>query len=202
MDRRQLEAAGAEYPLVHVQGLYAVPAGLLWFMIGLSNLEEQRVAGPILVAGFLLCLAGVAGAGLFYRRTYGRVTPTRERQVRYYVALASGFVVFIAADQLARTLLGRPPTVGVSSMASAWALGSIVFYAMSSGLRPHHVAIWGALLVAGLLPIWGTGVDRDAMAAFPIGIATILSGLLDHRLIAQTFRAYDSLQLERSDAGA
>ena len=202
MDRRQLEAAGARYPLVHVEGLYAVPGGLLWFVIGLSNLEERRVAGPILVAGFVLCLLGVVGAGLFYRRTYGRVTPTRERQVRYYVAFATGCVVFIATDQLARTLLGRPPTVGVSSMASAWALGSIVFYAMSSGLRPHHVVIWLALFVAGLLPIWGTGVDRDALAAFPIGIATIASGLFDHRLIAQTFRAYAGMQLEGSDAGA
>ena len=202
MDRRQLEAAGARYPLVHVQGLYAVPAGLLWFLIGLSNLEEQRVAGPVLAAGFVLCLAAVAGAGLFYRRTYGRVTPTRERQVRYYLAFAAGFVVFVAADQLARTILGRPPTVGVSSMASAWALGSLVFYAMSSGLRAHHVAIWGALLIAGLLPVWGTGVDRDAMAAFPIGIATIVSGLVDHVLIARTFKAYEGLQLENSDAGA
>lgn len=202
MDRRQLEAAGAGYPLVHVQGLYAVPAGLLWFLIGLSNVEERRVAGPILVAGFLLCLVGVAGAGLFYRRTYGRVTPTRERQVRYYVAFAAGFVVFIAADQLARSILGRPPTVGVSTMAAAWALGSLAFYAMSSGLRAHHVVIWGALLIAGLLPVWGTGVDRDAMAAFPIGLATIVSGVFDHRLIAQTFKAYEGLRLENSDAGA
>jgi hypothetical protein len=202
MDQRQLEAAGAAYPLVHVQGLYAVPAGLLWFLIGLSNLEEGPVAGPVLVAGFVLCLVGVAGAGLFYRRTYGRVTPTRERQVRYYVAFAAGFAVFIAADQLARAVLGRPPTVGVSSMASAWALGSLAFYAMSSGLRAHHVVIWGALFVSGLLPIWGTGVDRDAIAAFPIGIATVLSGLFDHRLIVQTFRTYDGLQLEHSDAGA
>lgn len=202
MDRQQLEAAGAEYPLLHVQGLYAVPAGVIWLLIGLSNLQERPVSGSILVAGFLLCLASLAGAGLFYRRTYGRVTPTRERQVRYYVAFAVGFVVFVAADQLARTVLGRPPTVGVSTMASAWALGSLAFYAMSSGLRVHHVAIWGALLVAGLLPIWGTGVDRDAVAAFPIGIATILSGLFDHRLIAQTFRAYAGLRLESSDAGA
>ena len=202
MDRRQLESAGANYPLVHVQGLYAVPAGLLWFVIGLSNLDHERLAGWSLAAAAVLCLGAVAGVSLYYRQRYGKVTPTRSRQVRYNVALAAGFVVFVGADQLARTIFGRPPTEPISSMLAAWALGSLVFYAIGSGLRSHHLVIWGAAVVAGLLPVWGVGVDRDAMAAFPIGLATILSGLFDHRLLVATFKSFEGLQLEPTDAGA
>lgn len=202
MDRQQLESAGARYPYLHVQGLYAVPAGCIWFVIGWSNLEDQPAPGWALVAGLLLSLAAVGAVTLYYRHAFGRVTPTRSRQVRYYVAFAAGFAVYVVADQVARTFLGRPPRQPVSTLLAAWALGSLVFYALIAGLRAHHVVIWGVALVAGCLPVWGVGVDRDAMAAFPIGVATIASGLLDHRLLLQTFRSYRSLRLERSDAGA
>jgi hypothetical protein len=122
--------------------------------------------------------------------------------VRSNVAFVAGFAVFVGVDQLCRALLGRPPTEPISSMLVAWALGSLVFYAMGAGLRVHHVAIWGAAVVAGLLPVWGVGVDRDAVAAFPIGVATILSGLFDHRLLVETFRSYEGVELEPTDAGA
>jgi hypothetical protein len=202
MERRQLESAGANYPLVNVQGLYALPAGFLWFVIGLANLEDARLQGWSLAAAVLLCLGAVAGVSVYLRQRFGSVTPTRSRQVRDNVALVAGFVVFVGADQLARVVLGRPPTEPISSMLAAWALGSLVFYAMSTGPRAHHVIIWGAALIAGILPLWGTGVDRDAMAAFPIGVATILSGLFDHRLLVATFKSYEGLQLQGTDAGA
>jgi hypothetical protein len=77
----------------------------------------------------------------------------------------------------------------------------LVFYAASGGLKVHHIVIWGALVVAGLLPIWGVSADRDAWAFFPIGAATVISGLFDHWLLIKTFRSYQGLNLEASDAG-
>jgi len=78
----------------------------------------------------------------------------------------------------------------------------LVFYASDAGLRVHHMVIWGAALVAGLLPIWGLGADKDAVAYFPIGAATIVSGLIDHRMLVRTFRSYKDLNLEDTNAGA
>jgi hypothetical protein len=199
MDRRQLESAGANYPYMHFQGLYGIPFGLLWFVIALSNLEEQRVELWILGGCALLCLAALAGVSLYYQHHFGRVTPIRSRQVRYLVAAGAGFALYVAADQLGRTVLGRPPHEPVSTTAAAWALGMLVFYAATVGLRPHHIVIWGSLLVSGLLPVWGLGVDRDAMAFFPIGVATIASGFFDHRLLLRTFRSYEDLNLEDSN---
>lgn len=201
MDRRQLESAAATYPYMHIQGLYGVPFGLIWFLIGLSNLQKEPVPGWVLGGCALVALATLVGVHLYYQRNFGRVTPTRSRQIRYGVAAVAGFAVYVAADQLARIILGRPPQQPVSTTIAAWALGMLVFYLLIGGLKAHHIVIWGALIVAGLLPIWGLGVDRDALAAFPIGAATIVSGLFDHRLLVQTFRSYAGLNLEESDAG-
>ena len=200
MDRRQLESAGANYPHMHMHmlGLYGVPAGLLWFLIGLFNLAKPSAEFWILGGGALLCLAAWAGVFLYYQRNFGRVTPVRSRQVRYSRAAGAGGAVFVAADVMGIAVLGRHQPVSV--IAAGWALGMLVFYAAIAGLRAHHIVIWGSLLVAGLLPIWGGG-DVDAVACLAIGAATIASGLFDHRILARTFRTYKDLNLEDSNAG-
>lgn len=200
MDRRQLESAGANYPHMHMHmlGLYGVPAGLLWFLIGLFNLAKPSAEFWILGGGALLCLAAWAGVSLYYQRNFGRVTPARSGQVRYSRAAGAGCAVFVAANVLGIAVLGRHQPVSV--MAAGWALGMLVFYAAIAGLRAHHIVIWGSLLVAGLLPIWG-GVDVDAVACLAIGAATIASGLFDHRILVRIFRSYKDLNLEDSNAG-
>ena len=41
--------------------------------------------------------------------------------------------------------------------------------------------------MAGLLPIWGgLGVDRDPLAMIPLGLAAMVSGLLDQRVLARS----------------
>ena len=85
--------------------------------------------------------------------------------------------------------------------ASAFALATLVYYAISVGVRAHHLVIWGSVFVAGLLPIWGGfGPDRDALAMFPLGLALIASGILDQRLLARSFRSSSSLELDNSRA--
>lgn len=202
MDRRQLQSAGTTYPYTHVQGLYGISYGLVMILIGLSNLDDPPLGRWALGGGLLLAAAALGGATLYYRHTVGRVVPLRSRQLRYFGGAVGGFAVFVAVDQFGRTILGRPPHHPVSTMAAGWALGMLVYYASTAGLRAHHVVIWGALAVSAVLPVWGTGVDRDAMAFFPIGAATIASGLLDHRLLVRTLQSYRDLNLEDRDAGA
>jgi hypothetical protein len=199
MDRKAMESVAEHYPYVHLQGLFAIPAGLIWFLIGLSNL--QPVKPLILGGGALLGLGALAAVAIYYRNNFGSVTPTRSRQVRQYVALALGFAVFVGVDQLARTLLGRPPAQPVSSYAASWAVGMLVFYAIAGGLRAYHVAIWGSLFVAGVLPIWGLSLDRDAVASFPIGAATMASGILDHWVLVRAFESSKRQSLEHSNVG-
>jgi hypothetical protein len=203
MDRRQLESAGANYPFYSgIQGLYGIPMGIMWCFVALSNLSSKPLSPWALGGGVLLVALAIWAVTVYYQHHFGIVTPTRSRKVRSLVAAGAGFGLYIVADQLARAVLGRPPQQPVSTTAATFALGMMVFYAINSGLKAHHIVIWGSLLVAGLLPIWGLDASRDAVAFFPIGAASVASGLLDHRLLVRTFKSYQALDLENADVGA
>ena len=73
--------------------------------------------------------------------------------------------------------------------------------AVSVGLRAHHVIIWGAVLVAGLLPVWD-GADPSNIGLVLAGVAIVATGILDHRLLVRTFGSAKGLDLENSNAGA
>ena len=56
--------------------------------------------------------------------------------------------------------------------------------------------------MAGLLPIWGgLGVDRDALAMIPLGLAAIVSGLLDQRVLARSLAVPSGDRLEGTRVG-
>jgi hypothetical protein len=56
--------------------------------------------------------------------------------------------------------------------------------------------------VAGLLPIWGgLGVDRDPLAMIPLGLATMVSGLLDQRVLARSLAVPTGDRLEGTRVG-
>ena len=200
MDRKALESAAANYP--YLQGLWTLPMGLMVILTGISNLH-RRPAGPLMLG---IVLGGLALAGMtslliarYYRANYGEVTPTRSRQVRNVVAIAAWIVVlFIGANRYLFWSLDSPFAVYVA----AFALATLAYYAILTGLRVHHVLIWGLVFVAGLLPVWGGfGVDRDAVAMFPLGVALIASGLLDQRLLAHSFGPSSNQSVEPSHAG-
>jgi len=107
-------------------------------------------------------------------------------------------VLFVAGSKFLFWSIDSPFCV----YAVAFALATLAYYAILVGLRMHHVIIWGSVLVAGLLPIWGgLGSDRDAVAMFPVGIALMVSGLLDQRLLARAFGSLQSLNIETSNVG-
>ena len=187
MDRHRLEAAGANYPQHH--GLYGIPSGLLLVVLGISFLE--RAPGPVVLVVALALVGGIFGVVyLYYARTLGIVSSTPARRRQYNIAAVTSFTTFVVLDQLARTLLGRPPHEPISTTAAAYAVAAVVFHAMTVGVRPHRLVIWAGLLVGAVLPIWTTGPDRDALALLSIAATTMLSGLVEHVRLARWYRTY------------
>jgi hypothetical protein len=189
MDRRTLESTAANYP--YLQGLWAVQMGLLLPLAGLTNLRDgpSGVWVPVVFGAVVLaCGAGSLLIVRYYREHYGRVTPTRRRQLRHGAAVVAWIVVlFVGAN---KHLLWSP-NGPLCLFAAAFALATLAYYAILVGLRAHHLIIWGAVLAGGLLPIWGgLGADRDALAMLPLGAALIASGLLDQRLLARSFSSH------------
>jgi drug/metabolite transporter (DMT)-like permease len=200
MHRKILESTAANYP--YLQGLWAIPFGFGMMLAGISNLQN-RPAEPIMLA---ILAAGLGAALLiswriarYYRDHYGSVTPTRDRLIRQGIAIVAWVVIlFVGANQF---LLWSPDSP-MCIYASAFALGILAYYAILVGLRRHHLLIWGAVFVAGLLPIWGSlGPDRDPIAMIPLGLALILSGILDQRLLARSFASAGGQSLETSHVG-
>ena len=200
MDRKTLESTAANYP--YLQGLWALPMGFMFPITGLSNLE-RRPSGPwmlgILGGSLLLCAVGYLLVARYYKENYGEVTPTTRRRVRHAIAVAAWVaVLFVGANRYLFWSLDS----SVCVFAAAFAVATLVYYAILVGVRVHHVVIWGTVLVAGLLPVWGgLGVDRDAIAMFPLGVAFMASGLLDQRLLARAFESAKGVNVEDSNAG-
>ena len=80
----------------------------------------------------------------------------------------------------------------------------LISYAIYVGLRAHHVIIWGALLVAGALPVWnGANPSNISNVGLVLaGVAVMVSGVFDHRLFVHTFGSPGVLDREDSDVGA
>jgi len=200
MDRKTLESAAANYP--YLQGLWTLPMGILIIVAGVSNLQH-RPSGPwmlvILLAGLALAVVASLLIARYYQANYGEVTPKRSRQVRSIVAVVAWVVViFVGANRYLFWSLDSPFAVYVV----AFAVATLVYYAILTGLRVHHMLIWGLVMVAGLLPVWGgLGVDRDAVAMIPLGIALMASGVLDQRLLGRSLRPSKSPNIEPSHVG-
>jgi hypothetical protein len=200
MDRKALESTARDYP--YLQGLWVLPLGFLLVLTGISNLQ-RRPSGPVMLAivgvGLVLSAVAMLLIARYYRDTYGAVTPTRGRNVRQAVALLAWVVVLFVGGS---GFLFWSPASSVCVYAAAFAAATLVYYAILVGLKAHHVVIWGSILVAGLLPVWGfLGADRDAVAMFPLGVALIASGVLDQRLLARAFAASQRSNLENSNVG-
>ena len=200
MERRHLESAAANYP--YLQGLWTIPLGIGVIVAGISNLQSRPtgIGAMVLILGGL-AIAGAASLviGRYYRDHYGSVTPTRDRTIRQGLALGAWIVVlFVGANQALFWSADGPQCI----YASAFALATLAYYAILVGLRPHHLVIWGAVFVAGLLPIWGgLGADRDPLAMIPLGLATMVSGLLDQRVLARSLAAPAGDRLEGTRVG-
>ena len=192
MERKQLERTAATY--AHLRGALAIPAGLLFIVAALGN---WRV-GPFRHDWvFLACLLAIGGAYVLvaraYQRHYGRVSPSAEQQVRGAVVLALGVAVVFGGSLLLRSRAGFSLDLPVNPIAVTFAVMMLAAYAIGGALRPHHGAVYGALLVAGALPVWG-GEDPSNVGLVLCGAAVITCGALDHLAFTRMFgpRALDA----------
>jgi hypothetical protein len=182
MERKELEAAAARG--THLRGLFAVPTGLLVLMTGLGNLGWKPLVDPLVFIACLVVLAGLTfGINRYYNVHYGRVRLLRQQQLR--LTLAS-FVCF-GVPMVGGTILDLRLDLPVSLFDALFGAAMLVWFAICVGLRADHVVVWGALIVIGLVPVWGGFDDRASVGWLPMGVAIIIAGLLDHLALTRSF---------------
>jgi hypothetical protein len=185
MDRERLQSAGADYP--YLRGLLTAPLGVLFVVSALGNWGWGPLESPwVFVAVVLLLGLVCAGSNRYYNDNYGRVTPSRAQQVKAAAAGAAGALLMLGLTTLLRSRAAWSLDLDVNPIPVAFALLMLVYYSAVVGLRPHHRVIWGALLVAGALPVW-TGGDPSNVGLVLCGVAVVLNGLGDHRLLVRSF---------------
>jgi len=200
MERTRLESAATDY--TYLRGLFGIPIGLTFILAALGNIGW----GPLDQAWvFLVCLAALGLSCLpinrFYNRHYGRVRLTTRQQVRMSVATVASTALILGGSLLLNSRAGFSLDLPVNPIAVTFALGMLLVGAATLGVKPHHVVVLGTLLAIGLLPIWG-GADADNIGLALAGVAVIVMGLLDHRLLVRTFGPPVALTAGSGDAGA
>jgi hypothetical protein len=200
MQRRNLETAAASYS--YLRGLFFIPGGLLCILAALGNWE----VGPLRHTWVFPAAAVAVGAAClpiarYYNDNYGRLSPSTRQQVRASVAIAIALAVMVGGSLLLRSRADWSLDLPVNPIAVSFALIMLIQYAIGVGLSPHHVIIWGAVLIAGALPVW-TGADPSNIGLLLAGVALVVDGVFDHRLFVQTFGPAKRPGLEERDVGA
>jgi hypothetical protein len=182
MERRELEATAARG--TYLRGLLALPLGLLFMVTGVGNLGWTPLQDPLVFLTCLLVLAALAYAiSRSYDVHYGRVRLLKSQQVRFTVASAACFGI----PMILGTILDFRLDLPISVFDVLFGAGMLIWFYQCVGLRPDHLIVWGALIVVGLVPLWGGFDDRASVGWLPIGVATIVAGLLDHLALARNF---------------
>lgn len=185
MDRKTLESAATR--ATNLRGLLGVPGGLIFIAIGLDKLKWGLFAHDwvfvVIVLGLVMSFAFI---NRYYDRHYGRATLTFSR-----LFANLGLNALVCFGLLAGIIIDLAVDVPISIFAIVTAASMFTWYAIAIGLKPHHFMIWGALLVIGLIPMWGSLDDRTSVAWLPIGAATILCGVMDHLTLARSHTVAD-----------
>jgi hypothetical protein len=87
----------------------------------------------------------------------------------------------------------------VNAIAVTFALIMLVSYQVGVGVKAHHMIVWGAVLVAGALPLWN-GDDPSNIGLVLCGAGVMVSGVFDHRLFVRTFGSPTLPALENGNA--
>lgn len=186
MDRKTLESAATR--ATNLRGLLGVPGGVIFMAVGLGNLGWGPFKHEWLFVVVMLVLVMLfAVINRYYDQHYGRATLTPKREIRNQ---ALNFV-FFGIGLVGGILLDFHFDVSVSLFAITFAIAMLGWYSISIGLKLHHFLIWGALLVIGLIPMWGSLDDKTSVAWLPIGAATVVCGLMDHLTLARSYTVSD-----------
>lgn len=200
MQRRDLENAAARY--TYLRGLLLIPLGLVFVVAALGNWQ----AGPFRHDWvFIVAVLAIGAVYLvilrYYNEHYGRLRPSSAQQARAVAAVAACAGVMIGLSLLLRSRAGWSLDLPVNAIVVSFALVMLVSYAITVGLHPHHVVIWGAVLVAGALPVWD-GADPSNVGLVIDGVAVMVCGVFDHRLFVRAFGAPALPALENGSARA
>jgi nitrogen fixation-related uncharacterized protein len=159
---------------------------MLFLMTGVGNLGWPPLGRPVVFLGSVAVLALLfAVLTRYYNDTYGRVRLATGQQVRFTLISLACFGIPMVAGSILDFRLDLP----VSIFAMLFGLGMLIWFAVCIGLRTDQVLVWTALVIVGLVPVWGGFDDRASVGWLPIGVATIIAGVLDHRALARTFGA-------------
>lgn len=186
----------------YLRGLLFIPGGALCIVAALGNwgVGPLRHSWVFFAAVLVIGVASLLIAR-FYNENYGRLSPSTSQQVRGALAVTIGVAVMIGGSLLLRSRADWSLDLPVNAIAAAFAVVMLVSYAIGVGLKAHHVIIWGALLVAGALPVWN-GADPSNIGLVLAGVAVMVSGVFDHRLFVRTFGPPKLPTLENGNAGA
>jgi hypothetical protein len=200
MQRRELETAAANYS--YLRGLLYIPVGGLLILAALGN----WAVGPFRHTWVFLLAALAIGAGAlaisrYYNEHYGRLTPSTGQQVRAGIVLVLAVALMFGGATLLRSHAAWSLDLPVNAIAVCFALVMLVSYAIGVGLAAHHVIIWGAVLVAGALPVWN-GADPSNIGLLLCAAGVIVTGVFDHRLFVQTFGPPGAIDYENGDVAA
>jgi putative effector of murein hydrolase LrgA (UPF0299 family) len=197
MERKNLESAAANYS--YLRGLLAVPVGLAIVVAAVTNAWGPLRWAWLFIAAWIVLGAAWLLVRRYYNEHYGRVVHSTKMQMRSGVATAVGVVVLFVGEHT-DTSFHLP----VNGTAVALAIVALAFYGTTVGLRRHHVAIWGGLLLAGLVPAWGDVGEEHKIGVglLLIGVATIATGVFDHLAFTRMYGPPADVTLENSNAGA
>jgi hypothetical protein len=194
MDRKELKTIAASNH--YLRGLLAIPVGVVLVAAGLGNMEWGPFRSLWLVPACALVAAAGYGLALrYYNEHYGRVM--HQMGVKGGLGVV-GAVVLMGGGSVLVGVLDLP----LNGMALSWAVVILAYYAATVGLRPHHIAIWGGVLIVALVPFWGDArtTNTSNVGMLIIGAAVMLTGVLDHRLLVRTFGSSKDPRFEISNA--
>lgn len=182
MERRELERSAAK--VTYLRGLLAVPFGVVLLASAAGNLEWGPYRnGAVFIA--TVVAMGAAGLAIYrwYEEHYGRVRLSSAQHARFALASFTCFGIGLSLGAFLDVHLDVP----VSMTLVLFGLAMLAWFAICVGLRPDHYAVWGGLVLLGLVPMWGHLDDRTSVAWLPMSVAVIVAGILDHRALVRSF---------------
>jgi hypothetical protein len=200
MERREIETAVAEN--TQFRGLYGVVGGLLAILAALRNAawgpfehEWAFFVGVVVLGGLTWPVHS------FYTTHFGRAKQSARTERRQIATALIGIPLVIVGSLWLSSRASWSLNLPVNSTAITLGLVFLLSFGASVGLRLHHAVIFGGLVVIGALPVWERAGESGNTALWMAGIAMIVSGVLDHRLLVRRFGPASATDSEAERAG-
>jgi hypothetical protein len=172
-----------------LQGLITVPMGVIFILVGLGkhfHWPELQWQNRYLSSFVILAMAFITVGKYFYRQRYGMVQPQSSMK-RFGLGLLGVIGVF-GLIYLDITLL---PDVPISFTVLGYSCIYLVIPFFEEGRRRYYWICSALLVAAALSPLLQIASKADLFCFgwlnyLSLGVAVVLSGLLDHRFLAHT----------------